>query len=267
MKLYEVILIFIHLTVSSANFKNDQEYFFQITDQQFIAINIRGKVIPPVDTVFEGALHLRALPNNTLYGKFSKTTQHGNVNNKGNLERPFLIEAKENRIESIQVSKEWEKKGIRYVYDVMKHLLRDYTILTRQNDSVANLQLNLPLGLCNATVNVIQNAEDKKIIEAKCDKSKCELDQDLLEIIGDEAEELFTDDTFNDVKMFHEVLKEPFARLEVTTNIRGEDPLKEFLVAIVSNIEVTFVESNSREDVIKLEGDIIKHGRKEILEY
>lgn len=266
MKLFEVILIIAQFVITFANYEPGKEYVFKVTDQQFSAINIRGRVIPPVDTVFEGELHLRALPNNTYYGQFRSTFQYGNVQNKGNLESPFLIEVtEEKQIDNIQVSNKWEKKGVRYVYDVMKQLLRPYSTLTSLNDSVESVSVHLPLGLCNATVTVVKT-DNEKVIEAKCDKSKCELNQDLLDIIGDDGGELLTVDTFNEVKVSY-AENEPFAKLEVTMNIRGEDPLKEFLVAIVSNTQFDFVKSEPNEEQLTLEDGLVKHGRKEILSY
>lgn len=262
-----IFVICIHSAIS-INFKNGQEYVFKVTDQHFSAINIKGRVIPPLDTVFEGELNLRVLLNNTYYGQFLNTIWYGNVNNKGNLEKPFLIEMKEKRIDNIQVSNAWEKKGVRYVYDILNDLLRDYSSLAILTNSVDNLSVNLSLGHCNATVHVFQNS-DEKIIEAKCDKSKCELDQDLIDIIGEDAADLFTDDTFNEVKIHQKLNKEeePFAKLEVTMNIRGEDPLKDFLVAMVSNTEVTYVDSKPSKAHMNLGDDLIKHFRREILEY
>lgn len=266
MKLIKVVLIIVHFAVTFANYEPGKEYVFKVTDQQFSAINIRGRVIPPVDTVFEGELHIRALPNNTYYGQFRNTLHYGNVQNKGNLGSLFLVEVtEEQQIDNIQVSKEWEKKGVRYVYDVMKELLRPYSTLTSLNDSVESVSVHLPLGLCNATVNVVKS-DNEKVIEAKCDKSKCELDQELLEIIGDDGGELLTEDTFNEVKISY-AENEPFAKLEVTMNIRGEDPLKEFLVAIVSNTQFDFVQSEPNEEQLTLEDGLVKHGRKEILGY
>lgn len=247
-----------------------QEYGFKVFDQRVFAMSIEGLVIPPVDTVFEGDLYLRALPNNTYYGQFNNTAWSGNVNNKGNLEMPFLVEMKEDRIDSIHVTNEWERKGVRYVYEIMKDLLTDYGPLMSLNNSVDNLQVALPFGLCNASV-VVEQRSDEKIIKAKSDKRKCELDQDLIQIIGYDAEALLTDFTFIEVKIHQNLAEEeeePFSKLEVTLNIRASDPIKDFMVAMVSNTEITYVKLIPNEMSLTLESELmIKHSRTEILDY
>lgn len=260
MKYLQIIFIFLFNVYSSQSFDIGKKYVLNVIDLQFSVINIKGRVIPPVDTAFEGELHLQVLSNNSYVGQFRHVTQFGNVD-KGKLNTPFLIETDDDSILNVQVSKELGTKGVRYVYDVVRNVLWNYSSLKQLNNEDEVIEIKLPLGICNASVK-IKHKDLQKTIDARADINKCKLDSDLITILGDDAEKILTDETFIEVNLLlnDEITK----KIVVTMNIRGEDPSQDFKVAMVRNTMISYL--NSTEDEIVLPENLSKYSREQILE-